>query len=329
VLLSDIRSVTERDLAGNSPEQIALWWQAQAGNDFSSWDPSGQLRPGAPADWAASVVRPGSPVSCDPYRANTADAGYVGGGFLVGPDGRSYPLVEPYVVGPDGTRYNADVVPQSVNGVGTLHGQDPGWRTLGVVSGMTELGPKAGNPTKAFSALGALAGGPGPVTTAQPAWLESLRLNSSGYPTLADEPQGGVTSAGPPASGIRDAAPPHTQLVQDDLGRWTQADRAAVPAELPSRVRVGNGVALGENLFRGGVVLSHIDDSRVHAYQVSFQQNDDGRVRAVMNAYQVIDNTKLGGTSHDIVPTHVSVGPDGNLVKTPMVFRQPDHPVVS
>src|SRR5688500_15391498 len=63
------------------------------------WNPAKHLQAGGRSDWLRAV---------DPLcRGFTGDSGYRGTGFVMGPDGRTYPLVAPYVTR-DGRRFDAD-----------------------------------------------------------------------------------------------------------------------------------------------------------------------------------------------------------------------------
>ena len=81
----------------------------------------------------------------------------------------------------------------------------------------------------------------------------------------------------------------------------------------PSAVRGVNGLAMLDNFGRGWAASSHLDDERTHAFQVIFQSNDDGRTRALLHTYQVVDASAVGGSSHQVIANSVSVDADGQL----------------
>ena len=174
------------DLGPNGPTAIAEWWQEHADGAAGDWSPVGKFVAGSSMAWSAAVFAPNL-LSCTPGPGTTGSSGYLGSGFLIGPDGRKYPLVEPYVTGPDGKPINADVAASTEHDVTTLDGRDPGWHDLGTVVGSDKFGT-VGTTTKILAGLGVAAGGPGPITTAQPAWLNGLSIGHGGYAVVTDTP---------------------------------------------------------------------------------------------------------------------------------------------
>lgn len=328
---SDVGSVVRDGLSATGPVAVAAWWQENGGGDFSRWDPATMLRPLPLATWRRAVVPAGSSldVGLPPGRTVMAPAGhYTGGGAITGPDGRSYPLVVPWVgVNADGRPINADVFPEGESDVRILDGRDGGWHTLGVVAGRGSFGEEVGRLTKAAAGVGIAAGGVAPLTRAQPAWLDHMTLGPSGHPTLVEKPTD-LYSPTARGRGIREGPAPYEPLVRDGLGRLGQAYEPAMPDRFPTAVRGANVTGLGIDAARGLVEAQHLDDANVRTYQVTFEQNDDGRTRALMRTYQVFDNSALGGGPHDVSANYVTVGADGRLHEDRMSFRPPARPVV-
>jgi hypothetical protein len=81
-----------------------------------------------------------------PYPPGAATAGgYHGGGAIVGPDGRTYPLAVPYVA-EDGVVYTADEHPRR-DGLGVLDGADRGWQVVATELGTSDLPDADGSRT--------------------------------------------------------------------------------------------------------------------------------------------------------------------------------------
>lgn len=319
-----VTDIAGKDLGPNGPTAIAAWWQ-EHGDATGDWSPVDKFVAGSSLAWSAAVFAPNL-LSCTTGPGTTGSSGYAGGGFLIGPDGRKYPLVEPYITGPDGKTINADVAASTEHDVTTLDGRDTGWHDLGTVVGSDKFGT-VGTTTKILAGLGVAAGGAGPITTAQPAWLNGLSIGHGGYAVVTDTPDSLAHSV-QPGQGITEVNPAYQQVTTDERGRTTIVEEPANPANYGSRVVTANGVALGINVLNGVSVAEHLDDSQIHAYQVTFQQNDDGRVRALMHSYQVVDNTQIGGGSHDLYSSYVTADSDGKPVYSPMKFRSPDHAVL-
>src|SRR5581483_4345006 len=87
------------------------------------------------------------------------DAGYRGGGFIVGPDGRTYPLVAPFVVR-DGREYQADdELRPGAPSVLDLDGRDPGWTTIDEHIGIERWRDAPDTWARVWSAIGSTVGG--------------------------------------------------------------------------------------------------------------------------------------------------------------------------
>ena len=201
------RRVADHDLSSEGPDAVRAWWAENGATAGPTWDPIAELRPGRPGEWAAAVLPAGTSLAngLPPGLTVFANAsGYDGDGFLAGPDGRSYPLVVPWVADvQDGGRYTADELAAPGADLDTLDGRDPGWHTLGTRVGLTSIGSAAGIGTHAAVLAGGFAGLQPKSSNAQPAWLQNLTLSPTGEPTLTDQPSDLYTPTDA-ASGIRE-----------------------------------------------------------------------------------------------------------------------------
>jgi hypothetical protein len=286
------------------------------------WQPSANVRAVSTAEWRSMVGA--SPVC--------VDAGYSGGGVLLGPDGRSYPLVVPWIQR-DGKRWSADLVP-TAGGATSLGGADPGWQNIGVRVGIDAFGPAASTATKAAIVTAGLAGNaPRMLGRLRPDLLPRLGLAAEGAPSLLP---GSVRVAAPRVG--RTAQIPRSALVTEADGRlrWvpdtskdkaigTRAGRREDPPTPGKFAPVGpNVIALAGSGLSGLDTARRLDDERTVAYRVAFEENVDGRIRARLTTYQVASS----GSQEAIVSTNTSVATDGSLQREPVTYRPPVVPVM-
>ncbi len=133
----------------------------------ASWDPAEQVR--LAASGAAGIV------SCGPMEA----LGLPAAGELIGPDGRSYPLLVQTALGDDGTLLVTTREPADSGG----------WRALAVREGTTAYGRKAAAWEKVAVALGGAAGAAYPEgSTFAPDLLGRVQIMGGGGAYLADRP---------------------------------------------------------------------------------------------------------------------------------------------
>ncbi|MQA78533.1 MAG: hypothetical protein GEV10_08650 [Streptosporangiales bacterium] len=251
-----------------------------------SWTPDGNVVSGTAGAWDLAVLL-GAP--CLP-----GGVAYTGGGFLVGPDGKEYPVVTPQYAGKGGEL--------SGHGPGaeTLGGLDTGWQTLATYTGYDQLGEPLSTAEAGMVIAGAIAGAQyQPYTTVNASATQSLVLDEYGYPVaVADTPPG--STAQPP--GV--PASTYTYVVTDGKGQ-PQVGSYTAPG-MPG----GNLVAVGTNVAEGLAAVDQADANSYYTYQVEFQQNTDGRVRAIYTAYQVID----GPDGQYVQPYDVHFDEDGQMV---------------
>jgi len=207
----------------------------------ADWHPSSHLRAGANGEWLRAV---------EPQCGVFAGAGYRGSGFLVGRDGRSYPLVAPYVER-GGVRYDADDgVEPGATSVDDLDGRDPGWTTIDEVIGV-ERWRDVGSFDRVMAGVGStVAGRPFGSSERDVAELV-IRPGMAPYFTDAlDRP--------PP-----EPAPPAY------LSPYPSHSRASGVADSLSIAVDGLGGAIDA------------DQGSFAAFDVAFQVNADGRTRAL------------------------------------------------
>ncbi|HEY2815454.1 MAG TPA: hypothetical protein VGJ03_18475 [Acidimicrobiales bacterium] len=225
----------------------------------ASWRPTNNLQPGMAGAWAAAAL--------GAYCHSQGDAGYDGSGFLIGPDGRSYPLVAPHVTR-DGHRVNADdhlVAGQP--SVLDLDGRDPGWSTIYEQIGVERWRDEPGVGGRLLAAIGSTAAGPPTGSTEQdvdavaiaPGQAPTLRRQLT--PTPVPQPSPPVYAPNAPV-----VPPPN---VPDVLYPNGQTSIAA------------NGMNIGPVVIDGLIGFAHADLGSHDAYDVVFQSNRDGRIRAL------------------------------------------------
>jgi len=225
----------------------------------ASWRPGAHLVAGEAGAWARAVFG----ARC----VSWGDAGYEGRGFLVGPDGRRYPLVAPHVVR-DRVTYHADdgVRPGSPS-VLDLDGRDGGWTTVYERTGVERWRDAPSALERVLAGVGSTALGPPIGSTA--ADVQAIVLVPGRAPRFAEAP---APPAGPPdvpseyLPPAPEYPPPHAPGVQYPLG---QSSLAAA------------GMNLAPLVVQGVAGAASADLGSYAAYDVALQQNADGRVRAL------------------------------------------------
>jgi hypothetical protein len=293
-----------------------------AGGSTDGWRPSTSTSAASTSEWRSMVGT--SPVC--------VDAGYAGAGALLGPDGRRYPLVVPWIRR-DGVRWSADLLPTEV-GATSLGGADPGWRQIGVRVGIDEFGPTASTATKAAIVTAGLAGkAPQFVGRLRPDLLRRLSLSPEGVPSLLPgpvsipHPRSGATGQIPRSALVVDADG-RLRWVPDtskDKGLGTRATARQAPTSSGKVTPVGpNVIALADSGLSGLDTARRLDDGRAAAYRVAFEERTDGRIRARLTLYQV----RSEGTRATILPSNAAVRADGSLQREPVAYRPPATPIM-
>lgn len=252
--------------------------------DPADWNPAKHLRTGAPGEWLQML---------DPRCRGFTDAGYRGDGFVVGPDGRTYPLVAPYVVR-DGVEYHADDgLAPGQRSVLDLDGRDPGWTTIDERIGVERWGTDAPDiVSRVATAVGAtVAGRPNGSSRSD---VEALTVTPGRAPVWGAVPDRPSTEPAPPPY-MQPSAPPYSPPAQPDTVYPDAAPRAGK----------ANAISSGVDLAAGFFMA---DLGRHAAYDITFQQNASGQVRALYKRIYV-------GFDDDGAPCAESVwvtGPQNN-----------------
>jgi uncharacterized protein YukE len=274
-----------------------------SGAASDGWRPSSSLVAVPQAQWRSLVGL--SPVC--------VDAGYAGSGLLLGPDGRRYPLVVPWFRR-NGRRWTADLLATDP-ATASLDGADPGWRTLAVRTGLDEFGPEATTAEKAAIVTAGIVGNPPhPVGQLRPDLLARLALSPDGIPTLTPGP------AAPPAPEMGGTA----QMTRSTLAPGPDGGLRWVPDAGEVSPVAPNVVAVADSGLAGLGTARRLDDGRVAAYRVAFEENLDGRFRARLTLYQVLSD----GSDTTILPVDASMATDGSLQREPVTYRPPAVPVM-
>jgi len=291
---------------GVSGVMAALWPGMGGMLPDGQWDPFASLRPGGdsgslyPA--GLNVCLPGNPH-------------YQAGGFIIGLNGKRYPLVVPWATGPGGQAYNADQEPKPDANTGNLLGSDPGWQTVGMTGGIGTFGPKAGRGAKLAIFLGGLAGEPyQSYGKYEPGELNRLQIGPDGDPSLGNTAQAAPQFDGPPT------APENAHEEFAPGANGPERKSTDPPPDVAS-----GAVGLASGALGGAGTALHANDSRPAAYQVVFQQNADGRTRALFRSYQVVAQP----SGHLLIqPSYVIAGGNGQPALVPMNFRPSPIPAV-
>lgn len=204
-------------------------------------------------------------------------ADYEGGGFVIGPDGRSYPIVIPTVTTGAGT-FTADAwTAAGQPSVAELGGEDEGWQVIGYAAGDEQIQASAG---VADYVLGGLAASGGLVQPALPTeGLAYIVMSPNGPPRLSATPPTLPTTANTPDA---DGVP----LIAADVA----------------------------------TLALNLDNGTQRAFQVVLEQNDDGRVRARVEAYSL---WATDGGEILVVPQHLYITPDGVLMNQGVSYGAP------
>lgn len=290
-------------------------------NGSDGWRPSVSLA--ALPDTERRQLLGGSPVCLG--------AGWAGSGALLGPDGRRYPLVVPWVE-QNGVRWTADQDGAPGN-TETLDGADAGWHEIGARVGVDAFGSPASPATKAAIVTAGFAGNaPQMIGRLRPDLLPQLRWSPAGVPSLDEvprvpAPRSGGTVEAPPSVLIRDGD--RLRWVSDtsnDAGsatRSTQRQNPGLPTQ-PSTPAAANAVALADSGLTGLATAHRLDEGRVSAYRATFEENDDGRIRARLTLYQV----RSDGDTTSVLSRDAGVATDGTRVTDPVRYRPPAAPVM-
>jgi hypothetical protein len=259
------------ELAGAEAAARRAWQRAAADFDVvgygtpamrermaaAPWDPAGQVR--LAASGAAGVI------SCGPMEA----LGLPAGGKLIGPDGRSYPLLVQTALASDGTLL---VTTREPAGTG-------GWRALAVREGTTAYGRRAAAWEKVAVALGGAAGAAYPEgSTFAPDLLGRVQIMGGGGAYLGDQPRAPIDAVKEASAEPLRGDEVNSYWVAPQTG-WVAGRRAAVP----------DAIGLIDGALAGYLLARHLDDGRAADYRVVFEENAEGSLRARMQLFRVLE----------------------------------------
>jgi|GEM_PF-3151475 len=216
---------------------------------------------------------------------------HVGGGAVLGPDGRYYPIVVPIQTDADGNRY-------------TTGYQEDGWTQIGHTNG-------TGQFVRGLPAIGPLVIGAGvasgadfPATTNDDT-LPGIRYRDGLPPVLTQVPA------------INDAVsvPGDDGYLEDVTGSPTAGNLFDL------FIQGANGYDAFQNAGQ--------NDDR--AYEVAFEQHEEtGEIRAIVTTHSVgVSIDVQGNEDPTLRGDHVYLDDDNELAQVPAVYRGPDQPVVA
>lgn len=304
-----------------------------------SWSPYANLRPGSVEAWDRAVGFLGI------CTVGGATYFYGGGGFIIGPDGREYPLVDP-TVNQGGKSYQGDA-PFSSGDIDDLDGRDGGWQTLYSLNGVDSFGP-APSGWDRFCAFWAGTAGADPAPN-ENALQSFVNVTAGGYPSLGSGPTVPSTPAAPPTmydQRLRwmpvgngqwawvdmDKYQPSRTLQRQYPAVFKPPEPGTTEAEEQEQIEqedaaLGGAAGLAPITLEGIADAATLGNPNLRYYSVVFQQNPDGRVRAILRTYRVIaGQDESGQPFYRILPYDTSIGPGGTLQDVPMTFRQPTKP---
>ena len=239
---------------------------------------------------------------------------YGGGGAILGPDGRAWPLVVP-MLEVDGELIHASRSGNPREDPRTLGGRDAGWRTIEEVEGVTRLA----DPPGAVRQVGVFFDfGQNDNYPPRPDLLPNLSIDEHGFPQLQmspdDAPIGGRSQD---ARSRRDALaegmleperetllvagrpvavdPRRVSRYPEDVQRAFHRHRSgnggrsiAPGAARQQRLgRARRGLDLAEGLVAGARAVEDARSTGFVRYRVTYATHPDGRRRAEFRAYRV------------------------------------------
>lgn len=288
-LTTEERVVAARNWGGLPPGFEPF--EGVQGGQLPSWAQAYNLAHGTGPD--GGTVRPGY--------------GYLGGGSLTGPDGGQWPIVSPYYS--DGKHvYLSDTgTPRADGGINDLDGNDPGWHTVESYVGPGQFGTVS-QSTKLIIFGENLTG---QELEVNPVDSKDVGISGDGQPVY----QGGADHAEaklPADKPYWDAKPPDRHDPSDP--------RPPEPPFNPTEAALGAN-ALGLQGADGALQAHAAGEHGEREYQVSYQVNDDGRVRAVVNTYTSGPNHDGGGVNVGGFATSFPDGKDGAASEVPIDVR--------
>ena len=256
--------------------------------DVGRFELAGSFRTIGDAEWRSATTS----VGCGSFGASRY---YSGGGGLLGPDRRVYPIVVPHLVIDDRHHFTADADPGgSTPSVGSLGGGDPGWDLIGYRTGIERI-ESAPTPWSKLVTGIAVATGLDIGAGVEPGQLAGIHLRAG------SRAQFSATAAG---------------LTPVDLSVTTDGSAVASP-----RSPVAAGLlSLAIGAATGYVAGRDLDDRRHRAYEVMFEQHPDGRLRARVHTFTL----ETGPQGVGLYGWHLFLDADGDLHQSPISYPTVD-----
>jgi len=280
----------------------------------------------SPGAWRAAMTLPG----CESFGP---DRYYAGGGALLGPDNRLYPIVVPHLVIDDRHHVTIDAdVPDTMPSAASLGGADPGWTMVDYRTGIDRIQSEPGTWWKTATGA-AVATGLSVALGVDDAQLAGVRLRAGsaaayerGTPVASDN---GVPDG---AGAVLPGREPTVWLVVDGrAGEYPISEVPDLPLSPSQRLAApgpndtalgriqtaGNVFTLATQTLTGFVTARDLDDGRHRAYEVIFEENVDGRRRARVQSFTL--EAKQWGA--ELYGWHLFVDPDGGLRQSPVAYQ--------
>jgi hypothetical protein len=252
----------------------------------AAWRPSGRVTSILPDQWRRMVWAD---------RCDTSESFYGGhGGAIRGADGRLYPLVVPSIRR-DGLVYNAEWGRSGQASLAGLFGADGGWHLVDIETGVERHRDAPSLLDRLLIGLGSTVGGPPIGSTAEQVDAVVLRPGER-----------------PRVESLRAHQP-------------VPVDPPTAPPDDPSTALAG-AAELGPMAIDLSVGALSADDGAQDAYQIVFEQNDDGRLRAI---YQRVDVVPGVAGAPTILTASFIVGPDLDEDRIIARYLGPDGDVVA
>jgi hypothetical protein len=275
------------------------------------------------AYWQRAAIPPG----CRSYGEGR---GYTGGGALRGPDGELYPIVIPHLV-TDGGHFTIDAnLPDGHPSAASLGGADPGWRVIGYRTGVEQIRADAGWAWRIATMFAVGTGLPhGPSIDDE--HLHSVQLSPGALPTystansvvpgVSPSPAEANQSISPTALVVVDGRARNVAVDQLDMLRpgvqQAAADAQISTADAARTNLTVNATSLGIGLLQGARVAMNMNDSNGRAYEVLFEENDDGRRRARVQSFAL--EPKDDGVI--LASWHLFLDDEGNVLESPASYQ--------
>jgi hypothetical protein len=214
------------------------------------------------------------------------------------------------------------------DGVSTFDGIDPGWAIIGYRSGISRFTERASTREAVFTGFAASAGHLAPSVGNDA--LEGIVMGADRSPYFAAAPP----PLGPPGPDLPlPLADEQRHLVRLEVGaeRLTAEQIAAAPAHVrynallagvdphgTLRTQAGNAGDLALSVAQGWAGATSLDDQRLRAWQVVFEENVDGRRRARIDTFQLQPSDPVA-----IAPWHVYLDDSGDMVQSSISYYYP------